>query len=444
MGLYRMQNWLRGKHDVEVLDPNVLDPVGYFADHGPYDVIGFSPTKDNLHNDIYLIRLARKKFPQATIILGGVEATSNYQQLLSLTQADFAIMGEGEKALEYFLDENRSVCLSPSSIGHPYSYSTVLNAEEFTRATDLDFSLLPIREYWERNGAVTGEDLISRNCVNLYVTNYCPQGCKFCSTTRYIRSACPTGAKVVAIPPKELVRIIRKVTEQVPDTKTIYFHDDNACHYRDLTMEWCNLVIQEKINVSFVAGSRINHFSPEMLEVMKRAGFRKISIGVETYSDSLLKEIRKGQTTKSIDDFLNLTKSIDIPLNVNLILCLPEAKLDDVKRTAAFALSVTEKNPQNSITVHPHVKAYVGSWYWDNWDRIEFQYNTIPALEGGREETIRIPVRFMPRDPEVRKLLDYIDDNIEHSPVFQRMKTDSYLMSQMSAAICKLVLDYKP
>ena len=441
MGIYRLQNWLRPKHDVDVLDPNLDEPVNFLKTCSSYDVIGFSPTKDNLHKDIMLMRLSKKIFPKATIILGGVEATCNFQQILSLTPADYVIMGEGEKALEYFLENSHSFTLTPSTVKNQFSYETVLNAEEFGRASDLDFRKLPVQKYWERNSAVTNGDLLSRNCANLYVTNYCPQGCKFCSTTRYIREACPAGAKVVAVEPSKLVGIIRKVLDEIPETKTIYFHDDNSCHYRDLTIDWCKRVIAEGLKVSFVAGSRISHFDKEMLEIMKQAGFRKLSIGVESYSNSLLKKIGKGLTTKHIDDFISLSKSVNMPLNVNLILCQPEAEIDDVKRTAEFALNVIKKSKKNSITVHPFVKAYVGSWYWDNWDLIEYKYNTIPAIEGTKSNEIRIPVRFLPRDKNVRKLLENMDYQMEHAEVFMKMKNDNYLMSQVSEEICKLVLN---
>jgi len=49
MGLYRIQHWLEKKHDVDILDPNVEDPINFLENCGFYDVIGFSPTKDNLH-----------------------------------------------------------------------------------------------------------------------------------------------------------------------------------------------------------------------------------------------------------------------------------------------------------------------------------------------------------------------------------------------------------
>lgn len=440
MGLYRIQNWLKDKHDVDVLDPNVDDPVFYLEKCGNYDVIGFSPTKDNLHNDVALMRYARKLFPQATIVLGGVEATCNYQQLLDLDVTDYIVMGEGEKALEYFLEERVHLKLSPSILAKDFSFSTVLTPEELVRATNVDLTKLPIREYWNRNATVTGDDAISTNCVNLYITNYCPQGCKFCSTTRFIRQAVPAGTKVATLPPRELVNIIKRVMMQVPDTKTIYFHDDNACHSRQNTIEWCKLAIKEGIKVTYVASSRITDFDAEVLDVMKSAGFRKLSCGIESYSDSLLRKIRKGQLTRDIDNFLKITHEVDLPVHVNLILCMPEAEIDDVKRTAEFCLKILE-DKRNTVTVEPFIKAYAGSWYYDHWEIIEYKCNTIPSINGTKSETIRIPVRFLPGDPKVRKLLEQIDYAVENDEFFANMRKKGFLMAQVSEKLCKLVLE---
>lgn len=441
MGLYRIQNWLKDKHDVDILDPNVDGPVGFIENHGSYDVFGFSPTKDNLHNDIALMRYVRKLYPKAQIVLGGVEATCNYQTLLDLNVADFIIMGEGEKALEYFLEGRNFMNLSPSAIAKHYSYSTVLNSDEFAKAIDVDFSAIPIKEYWRANAAVTNNKPLSTNCVNLYITNYCPQGCKFCSTTRFIRQACPSGAKVVTIKPSVLVALIKKIMASLPDTKTIYFHDDNACYYRDATIQWCKLAIEEGIDVSYVASSMMSHFDQEMLEIMKKAGFRKLSCGVEAYSDALLKKIHKAQRTEDIDKFIAITKALDLPVHLNVILCQPEAELDDAKKTAEFGLRILQ-DKRNTLNAEPYIKAYSGSWYFDNWDRIEYRYNKVPSINGTKSGDIRIPARFLPRDPEVQKLLERIDDAIRSNERIVKIRSKSYLSAQISEELCKIVLDF--
>lgn len=442
MGLYRLQHWLQEKHDVDVLDAALDDPVAYLETCEPYDVIGFSPTRDNLHRDVALARFCRQRFPEATLIAGGVEATCNYQKLFGLGMVDIIIMGEGEKALEWFLEGRTDVALSPSALARRYAPETVLAADDLARATDVDFARIPIREYWRRNEAVSGGDIVIRNCVSLYITTYCPQGCKFCSTTHFIRQACPPAAKVVTIPAPKLVPVLRNVMTQLPETRTIFFHDDNACHDTTNTRAWCRTWIDEGAAVTFVATSRINHFDSETLDVMQRAGFRKVAVGIEAYTDSLLRKLHKGQTTKDIDDFLDRTRAIGMPVQINLMLCQPEATIDDVKATAEFCLRVLgETERENTVSVSPFIRAYAGSWYFDNWDLIEYRYATIPSIRGTKSETIRVPYRYLPRDPEVRELMYALDDAVETREFFVKLREKSHLGIQMSEQLCKLTLE---
>ena len=439
MGLYRMRHWLKGKHDVTILDPNLDEPLGFLKKHERFDIYGFCPTKDNLHNDIALIRFVQKMFPESTIILGGVEATYNYHLFFNMKLADYIILGEGEKALEYFLDGKHEMHLPPSTLARNYSYSTVLTPEELSKAANIDFSELRIPEYWKRNESVS-ENSLSRNCVNLYITNYCPQGCKFCSTTRFVREACPSGAKVNTIEPRALIEIIKKGMRQLPETKTIYFHDDNACHDKERTMEWCRLAIKENLGVTFVATSRINHYDDERLAIMKEAGFRKLSCGIEAYSDSLLKKIRKGQTTKTIDEFLKRTRMMDMPIHANMILCQPEAEVDDIKRSAEFCLRILG-DKRNTITLEYYIKAYAGSWYYDNWDLIEYTHNTIPSIEGTKGGQVRIPVRFLPKNEKVREIMYKIDEAHRTDEFFIEARKGNFLTSNLTREICELALN---
>lgn len=442
MGLYRIQNWLRDKHDVDVLDPNIEDPIAHMDREESYDYVGFSPTKDNLHNDIAMMRYARKRYPASPILIGGVEATFGYGRFLDNKLADMVVIGEGEKVMERLLDdETDTIPRYMSTITRHYDPETVLHSEELGRATDIDFSKFPVREYWKRNEDVA-PDADSRNTVNLYITNFCPQGCKFCSTTQFVREG--AGSGVTMVPPQHLVKIIHKVKEQIPETRTIYFHDDNAIHHKGPTLEWTKQIAEDKLDVTFVATSRINHFDEEVVDSLIPAGFRKVSVGVEAYTDSLLKTLRKAQRRKNIDRFLEITKAVDLPVHMNLMLCQPESEVDDVVQTAEFALRVIEENKLNTVTAEPHIKAYSGSWYMNNWDLIEYSYRTVPSINGTRSEEIRIPWRFIPRDPIVRRLLGELDEAYASGDFFVKKRSGSYLTSQLTESLCKLILELVP
>lgn len=439
MGLYRMQHWLAPEHTVDVLDPNLHEPLAYLESAGPYDVYGFSPTKDNLANDMALMRYVRRRYPQAVLVAGGPEATFNYQQLLDLRVVDTVILGEGEKALAGFLAGTPGRTLAPSCIDNPLAAATVLTPEELGRASLLDFSRFPVRAYWERNHTVVSDDPVTLNCVTLYLTSFCPHGCKFCSSTRFVRDACGPGAGVIAIPPEGVVALVERVLRALPETRTIYFHDDNACYYRDATLAWCREVAARRLPVTFVASSRIDHFDPEMLTAMRAAGFRKLSVGIEAYADRLLRRIGKGQTVRDIDAFVAMARAAGLELHVNTMLCQPEAEADDVVRTAEFCLRMLDEQG-GTVIAEPYVKSYAGSWYHAHWPQVEFMEVRGPALPGVTPETFRVPWRFTPRDPAVRRLLARIDRAYAPGGECAELLRGNYIKHQATRALCELVL----
>lgn len=440
MGLYRIRHWLTDRYQVEILDPDLTDPLAFLDRQEPYDLCGFSPTKDNMANDVALMRFVRRRWPRTELIIGGPEATFNYQRYLELGVVDMAVLGEGEKALAAHVAGAFGPGLAPSTIRSPLSAATVLTADELYRASAIDFTRFPAREYWARNRVVTGDDELTTNCISLYLTSFCPQGCKFCSSTRFIRNACPTGTGVIAIAPDRVVDLVRSVAAAIPETRTIYFHDDNACCYRDQTLAWCRRIAAEGPRFSFVASSRIDHFDPELLAAMKAAGFRKLSCGFEAYSDRLLRAIGKGQTVGEIDRFLTMVREVGLELHVNTMLCQPEATVDDVLRTAEFCLRLMESG-RNTVIAEPFVKAYPGSWYHDHWELMEYRTVRSPALPGVSPETFRIPWRFQPRDPGVRRLLDRLDAALADPADLGSLAQRDYTKHQLTRALCRRLLE---
>lgn len=438
MGLYRIQNWLCDRHTVDILDPAIINPIDYLRSNR-YQVYGFSPTQDNIANDVALMRFVRQQYPEASIIIGGNEATFNYQWYLDRQLVDAVIIGEGEKALAGFLAKAAGRNLPPSTILAPLSAETVLSSSDLARASMLDFSRFPIRDYWQNNALlpdIVNDDLY---CVTLYLTNYCPAGCRFCSSTRFIRTACPPHSRVQAIPADAIVALIHSVKSQLPETRTIYFHDDNACYYREATISWCRRLAADNPGVSFVASSRIDHFDADLLHTMKKAGFRKISCGIEAYSDKLLRRIRKNITRAQIDAFVSLAAEAGLALHLNTMLCQPEAELRDVTATAEFCLRMLE-HPHHTVTAELYTKAYPGSWYFDNWPLIEYAMVTGPELPGIPAANYRIPQRFLPGDPAVQRLLLRVDESLRSDTQVTALCTSHFHKHQLTRTICERVL----
>lgn len=76
-----------------------------------------------------------------------------------------------------------------------------------------------------------------------------------------------------------------------------------------------------------------NSLTLEKLREFKLAGVNRLSIGLQTYNDKLLKLIGRLHTKKQFDNAIKNAKKIGfININVDLLLGLPKQKLSDIKR----------------------------------------------------------------------------------------------------------------
>lgn len=77
-----------------------------------------------------------------------------------------------------------------------------------------------------------------------------------------------------------------------------------------------------------------NSLTREKLVEFKNCGINRLSIGLQTYNDRLLKLIGRLHTKKQFDNSIKLAKSFGFDnINVDIMLGLPNQKMSDVKRT---------------------------------------------------------------------------------------------------------------
>ena len=106
--------------------------------------------------------------------------------------------------------------------------------------------------------------------------------------------------------------------------------------------------------------------NPESLSInklkkMKEYGVNRISIGVETTNDELLKSINRHHTFNDVEIAVNSAKKIGFDnLNVDLILGLPGASIEQIKEDL---IKLTGLDVQHiscySLTVHPNTVFYL-------------------------------------------------------------------------------------
>ena len=372
-----------------------------------WDIIGFSVLDDTKALDISNMYIAKKLAPNAVIIAGGAAAQFDYQTVLDKSPCNIIVIGEGEKPLLQLANgehlENIKGIIFKSA-NEPLTPSEFLDASHA-----LDYENIPYEDYWdyylklykERGEEITPLISSQIHTIRVFSRNYCPVGCKFCSSTNYLRAS-PTDntvIKVVDIVDEELIDLLKRIIKAHPRVETIYFTDDDFCLQQGKLISFLKLLIKEKLPLTFISFARIVDLNEEIISLMSKAGFRSLNIGIESFQQEILEEFSKKLRVAKIDSVLELLKKYKIQPACTFILCSPKAKLEWVEDTARRIKLEAEKGtiaPGVMVTTQP----LKGSLFYEEYLDLESDLVPIPDtdLSVKRDYFIRCI------DPEVMEL----------------------------------------
>ena len=151
----------------------------------------------------------------------------------------------------------------------------------------------------------------------------CPGKCTFCDNKVFGRSVRTHSADYV-------VRLIRHLQQQY-GIRELQIRDDNFLASKQRAVELCQRLIDEKIDLAWSCAGRVDMITPDMLQLMKRAGCWQIWYGIESGSNRVLKAIRKNTTCERIEAAVRSTKRAGISPCGFFMIGLPTETEDDIE-----------------------------------------------------------------------------------------------------------------
>ena len=382
LGVVRLAGFLNKKgHYAESFEPN----LSMLINEGPFleeilkskkwDIIGFSILEETFVHDIKNMQLAEKICSDAIFVAGGIEAQFNYQNVLDKTPCKIVIISEGEKSLLALangvkIDNIPGIVFKNSSVP--------LDQHTFDFATSaIEWEELPYEKYWDYylkkyGNKITEENMDEIHTVRIFSRNRCPVGCKFCSSTNQITWGSGQKVPVISASEDTLIHNIKRVVAAHPRVRTIYLTDDDFCIVKKGVIKFCEKVIHEKETggipkrLTFMAFCRSGDASEEVFTLMKKANFRRLNIGIESFSNKVLKEMNKRCTVKENHYCLKIAKEIGVGAYCNIIITTPESTLEDVEATVNTAYEYTQ-DPFYHLGVTLGIKPLKGTDYFETF-----------------------------------------------------------------------------
>ncbi|UCH65144.1 MAG: radical SAM protein [Ignavibacterium sp.] len=308
-----------------------------------------------LKQAISFTKQIRNEIPGVINIWGGYFPANQYHSVLNSDYVDYIINGPGDVAFPSLLDALGSGD-DPKSIKNlifKKSGQTVITEKEAL----LDQDSLPLLPYKKLNEFYQIKNYLGKTFLGNKTAAYhssmgCPFTCSFCAVVP-IYEARWKGKSA------------EKVYEDVKFLKdkfgadAVEFHDNNFFVSENRTVEFAELIEDEKIN--WWGEGRIDtidKYSDETLKLMKAAGCKMIFFGAESSNDSVLKQMDKGgtQTGEQIKRFAARMKKFDIIPEYSFVLGLPADSskkiLAQIDSDIQFIREIKKINPLTEIIIY--------------------------------------------------------------------------------------------
>jgi len=295
LGLAYLGAVLRGAgHQVRILDGDVLGLApGPLLDlvEGDTQVVGFTSTTLAWPHTQAAARLARTRFPRATLVVGGPHVTAFPELTLRYSTFDLGVLGEGEETV---LELARRLQAGASLADLP---GCVTREEETIRTNlpgpfpeDLDrvpFPALDLLDLARYHSVVVREPF-----ATMIASRGCPFRCAFCSQ-------CYTGDRF-RWPSAEYVLDEMTRNQREFGAREIVLFDETFGVNRKVALEVCEGIRRRGLSFRWNARTRLDVLDEELMAAMRSSGCYLLHLGIESGSQRILDKMNKGTNLDQI------------------------------------------------------------------------------------------------------------------------------------------------
>ncbi len=333
----------------------------------------------------------KEVLPNCKIVVGGWHASYVPDSLLANPEIDYVVMGEGERAITQLvtciINGSEADAVSIAGIACRRQGTNIKNPPKFIENMDeIPFParhLLPL-ELYDR----TIEYLNAKPADVMSISRGCVYNCGFCETKKLWGNICRSFS------PQRVVDEIQDLQRQY-GTKGLYFINDNFTLRKNQTIELCNLMIKNKLDLEWVCDTRVDLISQELLENMSKAGCKTIWFGVESGSQRILQRIGRNTTLEQIENAFKLCRKNEIQTACSFMLGVPGETLKEMESSLKFAKKL---NPDwclfNVFIANPDSRLYQEVLESKKYDQLDEFLLSVKTEEFEYQSLLEIQRRF--------------------------------------------------
>jgi anaerobic magnesium-protoporphyrin IX monomethyl ester cyclase len=391
----------REGHTVFVLDRRTYQTDRLFYDalkNTKADLIGIALYASNYTRVYKLVNEIQRFSSSARIVLGGPEVSANREEVMQLfNKVDYLLVGEAEYTLACLA--NSLFDLNETELASIEGLSFRKNGEVHHNPPpapikDIDSIPFPQRDLirpdiWKKFYYRPG---LGRPTDVILTSRGCPFKCRFCyRLTPGYRARSPEN--VLA----EIGEIYAR------GAKGLIILDDNFTVSRKRCVAILEGILEKGWKLAIKCRGRVNKVDPELFNLMKKAGVRSITFGIESGAQKVLDAMNKQTTVEQNYEAIRMVRAAGLQCYADLFLGFPGETPDTIRETSDFLMKAKPTGinmailyPLHSTEVYEQAKCdgtLVGDWGILEdcpWVRLEW-YDDINVL---RKEWHKISRRF--------------------------------------------------
>ncbi|MBP1740977.1 MAG: B12-binding radical protein, partial [Deltaproteobacteria bacterium] len=296
------------------------------------DLIGISSLFSPYHREALACAREIKLRLDVPILMGGSHVSAVPLSVLSDPSVDFIIRGEGERPFVEFLKawEAGLPLESVPNLGFKREGESVLNPI----ADNFPLDQLPVADFFDLS---PDRYLFEKKPLCFITTSRgCPHQCTFCSVHSTFRE------KFRRRSPENVLSEIRQRYSE--GYRVFDFEDDNLSFSReDLKAILSALIAEFPTNdLRLVAMNGISYLSldREILELMKKAGFRSLNISLVSANADVLTRLKRPHTLSKYLEVVDQAHGLGFDIVSYQILGIPYETMDDMVDTMSLMASL--------------------------------------------------------------------------------------------------------
>lgn len=271
------------------------------------------------------------KMTNAPIVVGGAHATIAHEEVLKeVPEIDIVVRGEGELCLLDIIKKDLKDILGITyrkdgkiKVNPPRPPLMNLDWLPIPDRTLIDFQAYLKNDNWWNT--------MQKPVAVMFTSRGCPFRCFFCSIHPV------WGNKWRGCSAQKMVEEVEYLMKY--GVKEIAFQDDQLLGSKERMVEFCKLVVQKNLGVTFIAPNGISPalLTDEVIYWMKKAGFYRLCISLDVGNEKAAKYIKKPVKLSKMRELIKKLNKAGFWTYASFIIGFPEETKEDIEESIRFA-----------------------------------------------------------------------------------------------------------